>query len=146
MPVSFKKVEKEFYSLSDIAGLPRYQVMHFRPLDEEHNRDRRRYAQVRAGNKPRMEIASAFRELAPEHRLGLYAHELGHLMWPGGSESDADLAAYGLLDVYIGYDRAWPGKGLQTALLAPPKLWRIVGEPTGPNIRAGNGFSKRKNT
>lgn len=140
MPVSFAQIQKEAQAILAAAGLPKYQVVYFGPLDEEHRRDRRRYAQVRVNENPRMEVAKAFRELAPEHRLGLYAHEAGHLLWPGGGEADADQAAEGLLGVRIGYDRRWPGKGLQTAILAPPKLWRIVGEPQASNIRAGNGF------
>jgi hypothetical protein len=89
-----------------------------------------------------MEFAGAMRELPPEHRLGLYAHEVGHLLFPSGGEADADIAAYGLLGVHIGYDHRWPGKGLQVAILAPKKLWGIVGEPKAPNIRAANGFRR----
>lgn len=142
MPLTFKNIREEAQAVMQAAGLPAYPVQHFRPLDEEHRRNARRYAQVRTGDNPRMEFAGAIRELAPEHRLGLYAHEVGHLLFPSGGEADADMAAYGLLGVHIGYDRKWPGKGLQTAILAPKKLWRIVGEPKAQNVRAANGFRR----
>ena len=140
--VTFEQIRNEAQAVMGVGGLPAYPVQHFLPLDDEHQRNARRYAQVRTGSHPRMEFAGAMRELAPEHRLGLYAHEVGHLLYPGGGEADADLAAYGLLGVHIGYDRQWPGKGLQTAILAPKKLWRIVGEPQAQNIRAANGFRR----
>ncbi len=142
MSISLKRVRNEVQAILVEAGLPAYPVVQFQPLDVEHARNPRRYAQVRTGEDPRMEVAGAIRDLPPEQRLGLYSHEVGHFLWPAGGEDDADMAAQGLLGVHIGYDRRWPGKGLQTAILAPKKLWRIVGEPVGARIRAANGFPR----
>lgn len=138
--VSFAQIQREAQAVMRAADLPSYPVVRYPPLDAEHAQNPRRYAQVRGTPRPRMEVANAIRELAPEQRLGLYAHEVGHFMWPAGGEVDADTAAEGLLGVRIGYDRRWPGKGLQTAVLAPKHLWRIVGEPQARSIRAANGF------
>lgn len=140
MRVPFTQIQHEAQAVMRVARLPSYPVVQYAPLDAEHARNPRRYAQVRAGPSPRMEVARAIQELPPEQRLGLYAHEVGHFIWPSGGEVDADMAAEGLLGVRIGYDRRWPGKGLQTAVLAPKELWRIVGEPQARAIRAANGF------
>lgn len=62
-------------------------------------------------------------ELAPQavwlpdrHRRALLAHEVGHVLDPDGGEDDADAAAECHTGVKIGYDRRWPGKGLQVAM------------------------------
>jgi hypothetical protein len=59
-------------------------------------------------------------ELDREHREGLIAHEVGHVLaamhWNDRSEDGADEAAAVYLGVPIAYDPAWPGKGLQVAM------------------------------
>jgi hypothetical protein len=73
-----------------------------------------------------MEFAQAVVELSPAHRLGLYAHETGHLLDPQGGEDEADAAALRVLGVQVRYDHRWPGKGLQFAAHAPLPLWDVV--------------------
>lgn len=63
-----------------------------------------------------MHLAPQFFDLDDEHRLGILAHELGHMLlreYPAHTEREADMvmADAGLK---IMYDKEnWPGKGLQ---------------------------------
>lgn len=106
--------------LVEVAGFDPSKVkMEFwGPLDREHERDCRRYAQMYAHNY-RFQFARAILKLPAKHRLGLVAHEVGHLVairrHGDMSEDGADLEARRVLGVTIGYDMAWPGKGLQYA-------------------------------
>jgi hypothetical protein len=84
-------------------------------LDKEHQRDARRYAHVYV-EKVKIEFASQVLWLPRAQRIGIIAHEIGHILTPGGTEKDADVAAANVIGVRITYDRRWPGKGLQTAL------------------------------
>lgn len=88
------------------------------PLDREHLRKRRRYAQC-IPPKLRFEFAEATLGLDAAHRRGVVAHEVGHvveyLMRGNTSERGADRTAKQTLGVEIGYDKSWPGKGLQVA-------------------------------
>lgn len=123
-PVTWDKVFDELGFVLESAKIsPQVTVTHHAPLDKIHSINPRRYAQVRMGNSGvTVELADAIRKLPPEHRLGLYAHEVGHILSPTGGEVAADRAAYERLGVVIGYDDRWPGKGLQVALDAPPWL------------------------
>lgn len=84
-------------------------------LDVEHAMDPRRYAQVMP-ELLHFEFAKATRSLPFPWRLGVLAHEVGHVLDPTRTEMGADLAALQYLGVAIGYDRRWPGKGLQVAV------------------------------
>lgn len=88
-------------------------------LDRIHANNRRRYAQMSPATMV-FEFAHATLDLDDRHRLGLVAHEVGHLIaivrWGDRSEEAADRAAKSVLGITIGYDRSWPGKGLQYAL------------------------------
>lgn len=88
------------------------------PLDVEHAKNPRRYAQVIPAEQ-RFEFARATLQLPYCNRLALLAHEVGHVIDPEGGEDDADAAAQRVLGVRIGYDKRWPGKGMQVALNCP---------------------------
>jgi hypothetical protein len=75
---------------------------------------------------PRFEFAPQMVWLPKALRIGLLAHEVGHVLRPG-SEQDADDAAEEILGIPIAYDMRWPGKGLQSAMTVrsnPPKRRR----------------------
>jgi len=85
------------------------------PLDRVHARDCRRYAQVVVETRE-FQVAHAMLSLPPAHRRGLLLHELGHVINPEADEDGADRAAEKRSGERLGYDLAWPGKGLQVAL------------------------------
>lgn len=125
-PVPRRAVESQLYDLYKRGGLPgEPNVAWPNDLAALHEREPRRYAQVYsppgppqfAGRgRPRFEFAEQARWLPAPHRLGLVAHEVGHVLaGDDGSEEGADRAAAERLGVKIGYDRRWPGKGLQVA-------------------------------
>ncbi len=111
---------RDLRRLVDMAGFDGSKVIlvFWKPLDREHARDCRRYAQMTAHNM-RFEFARAILSLPAKHRLGLLAHEVGHLIAIRNhgdmSEDGADLWSRKDLGITIGYDMAWPGKGLQYA-------------------------------
>lgn len=83
-------------------------------LDFEHWEHPRRYAQVHVPTMT-FEFAHAVLWLHDSHRIGLLAHEVGHVLTDGTTEEAADRAAERVLYVPIVYDLRWPGKGLQCA-------------------------------
>lgn len=116
---------KDLKELVAVAGFdPAKVVMVFwGPLDREHESNCRRYAQM-IPSSYRFEFARAILSLPPRHRLGLLAHEVGHLIairnHGDDSEDGADLWARKGLGITIGYDMSWPGKGLQYARKVSP--------------------------
>lgn len=96
------------------GGVPA-QVWLWDPLDEEHARNPRRYGQVIPAWR-RFEFARATLQLPYCYRLGLLAHEVGHVLDPNASEAETDRVAAEVLGVKIGYDRRWPDKGMQVAI------------------------------
>ncbi len=102
-------------------------------LEETHRKDPRRYAECvqepgvrgnvgrKGGTCRTIFFARSILSLPAAHRLGLIAHECGHLaLWdshPDHSEDDADDAALAFFGVRVSYDKRWPGKGLQTGRL-----------------------------
>lgn len=124
-PISWEQVRSEVEFLAAFGGVEYGGVEHHKPLDREHARNNRRYAQVRLDDGV-IELADAVRRLPRAHRLALYAHELGHLADPTGTELGADRQALKRFGVVIGYDDRWPGKGLQYALRAPEELWQAL--------------------
>lgn len=116
-PIHYTRLASELGSLLVRAGIdPERATIEFAPrLDAEHARNPRRYAEVDI-ELPAFRFATATLWLPGPQRLGLLAHEVGHVLAPGGTEADADRAARRVLGVRIGYDPRWPGKGLQTAI------------------------------
>lgn len=113
--ISLAQVRRELKEACDVAGIEDFTWTISDEVTREHERNPRRYAQVALGPVPHFEFAEQFRELPYPYRLGLYAHEVGHVLRPG-SEDDADRAGMEALGVLIVYDRRWPGKGLQVAV------------------------------
>jgi hypothetical protein len=118
-PISGGQLVGELEQLLGHAGLlsdggPPAQVWLWDPLDREHARNPRRYAQV-IPELRRFEFARATLQLPWCNRLGLLAHEVGHVLDPNASEAKTDKVAERALGIKIGYDRRWPGKGLQVA-------------------------------
>lgn len=124
-PITWERLFDEVESVLVKGGVQdQVQIEHYQPLDTIHAINPRRYAQVDPNVPMTMQFADATRSLPPAHRLGLCAHEVGHILRPG-SEVNADRAAYEKLGVVIGYDDRWPGKGLQVAIDAPQELLQI---------------------
>jgi hypothetical protein len=115
-PISVEQLHREVQVLLHIAKLPSKYFIDFpESLNQEHARNPRRFAQVETQTRT-FEFAHAILMLPWRYRLGLQAHEVGHVLDPAGGEDEADAAAYEHLHVRIGYDHAWPGKGLQVAI------------------------------
>jgi hypothetical protein len=105
---------KELQRFAAVAGIPSYSVGFPPSLSKTHESEPRRYAQV-TPTTAAFEFASQILWLPKAHRVGLIAHEIGHVFTPGGSEDDADQAAAHLFGFTIEYDPRWHGKGLQKA-------------------------------
>jgi hypothetical protein len=111
---------RELRRLVKLAGFDplKVKIEFWKPLDREHEGDCRRYAQVYAHNF-RFQFTSAILSLPERHRLGLLAHEVGHVIairrHGDMSEDGADDRSRDVLGITIGYDMSWPGKGLQYA-------------------------------
>lgn len=116
-PIPSSQLAQELAALLIRAGIdPRKATIAFPvSLEVVHRQNPRRYAQVTTDTMA-FEFATATLRLHPEHRLGLLAHEVGHVICPGCDEDGADAAARRALGVRIGYDTRWPGKGLQVAM------------------------------
>ncbi len=122
-PVPRSRVESELWSLYEKAGLSgRPSVVWTEELRRTHDKNTRRYAQVLPGRDPRFELAPQVARLPWRNREALLAHEIGHVLDPEGGEDDADEAAFQALGVKIGYDRRWPGKGLQVRVNPDDRL------------------------
>jgi hypothetical protein len=87
-------------------------------LSRVHRRNVRRYAETDVRQR-RFYFAPEVLWLQRRNRLGLIAHEIGHVIMGGrGTEAQADCAAFDDLDVVIEYDRRWGGRGLQSGRFA----------------------------
>lgn len=110
----------ELGEVCSLAGIRFFALKISPEVTKEHESNRRRYAQVELGSTPVFEFADQARRLPYPQRLGLYAHEVGHVLaWDSMGDHDEDTAdAFGMaaLDLIIVYDKRWPGKGLQTAM------------------------------
>lgn len=93
-----------------------YEVLFPERLSRIHQRRARRYAQCVPGHKTLFEFAPEILWLPKPHRIGLIAHEVGHVIAGGGSESAADMAAEECLGILIGYDLRWPTNGNRRGL------------------------------
>ncbi len=115
---SLRQLDAEVRGTLRNAGIDprRATVVLHAPLDREHARNSRRYAQV-VPEDMHFEFATATLDLDAAHRRALVAHEVGHVIEHRRkgehTEADADRAAERVLGVPICYDRRWPGKGLQ---------------------------------
>lgn len=102
------------------AGVDNYRLVVADDVTQEHERDTRRYAQMYVDKRgvPVFEFADQMVWLPPQHREGLYVHEIGHYLDPDPrkTEDGADAAGMAAFDCLIFYDRRWPGKGLQAAV------------------------------
>jgi hypothetical protein len=81
-------------------------------LRARHEKDARAYAEIQPETMV-FRFAPQALYLPEANRLGLMAHEIGHLLDPAATENGADEAAERALGVRILYDPRWPGKGLQ---------------------------------
>ena len=94
---------------SDVDGL----TLEFpEELRVRHQGDPRAYAEVQP-DRLLFRFAPQALLLPEENRLGLLAHEVGHVIDPLATENGADRAAEQRLGVRILYAPRWPGKGLQ---------------------------------
>lgn len=116
-PISLEQIERELGAACKVAGIDEFEVYIYPPLTEEHKRNPRRYAQC-IPDENVFEFADQFRWLPWEYRLGLYAHEIGHVIDPDPAKTEdaADYWGGEALGVLITYDHRWPGKGLQVAV------------------------------
>lgn len=118
MPITLEQLDAEVRAALRRARIDsrRARVILYKPLDREHARNRRRYAQV-IPQDMRFEFARATLDLDAAHRRALVAHEVGHVVEfrrkGRHTERDADRAAKREVGVPICYDRRWPGKGMQ---------------------------------
>lgn len=121
-PIGFDQLFHELSWVCDLGAISDFDVALEPSVTAEHEQNPRRYAQVTAHEKvPLFEFAEQTLRLPWPHRLGLYAHEVGHVLDPDPkkTESGADQTALRELGIEIGYDRRWPGKGLQVATRGP---------------------------
>ena len=110
---------REFAALANRAGrrgfVFAYKIFLSNRMHAKHCANARSFAQVDIRYRI-FEFAPEVLFLARKFRLGLIAHEIGHVIAGSkGSEADADSAAAAYLGVRIGYDMRFPGKGLQVA-------------------------------
>lgn len=128
-PLSALTFEQELWELWDVAKRAARRTLDHLPteppirftlaLDAEHYRNARRFAEVQP-EVAHFAFSHAVLHLHAPYRLGVLAHEVGHVLCAYGvgcevdSESGADDAARSVLKVSIGYDqRNFPGRGLQ---------------------------------
>lgn len=121
-PISFEQMCAELSWVCDLADLRDFDIVLEPSVTAEHEKNPRRYAQVTANDDPpQFEFAEQTLRLPWPHRLGLYAHEVGHVLDPDPKKTEpgADQTALKALGIRVGYDRRWPGKGLQVAVAGP---------------------------
>jgi hypothetical protein len=115
-PIPFAQLVREFRALwrrARVPARPLPSIVIDARMEAIHKRNARRYAEVDVRRRI-FHFAPAVLWLPQTHRLGLLAHEIGHVIMDGrGTETDADCAAFDDLDVVIEYDRRWPGRGVQ---------------------------------
>lgn len=121
-PISFDQMYRELCWVCDLGGVEEFDLVLDPGVTAEHERNPRRYAQVTAHEElPLFEFAEQTLLLPWPNRLGLYAHELGHVLDPDPekTEEGADATALRALGIEVDYDHRWPGKGLQVAVSGP---------------------------
>lgn len=121
-PISFDQLYHELCWVCDLGAIDDLDVVIDPEVTAEHEQNPRRYAQVTASHSPPVfEFAEQTLRLPWANRLGLYAHEVGHVLDPDPNKTEpgADQTARRELGITIGYDHRWPGKGLQVAVDGP---------------------------
>ncbi len=115
VPITREKLRAELDELLVRAGIApdSVRLTFSRELDREHGRHKRTHAQVVLG-KREVQVAQAILKLDAAHRLGILAHEVGHIcclatIGEDHSEDQANRAAMEATQVLITYDRSWPG-------------------------------------
>jgi len=116
-PISESLFRAECAAILLCAGIPesevrKCQIVFPAELGKRHEADPRAYADVQCERRL-FRFAPQALALPEANRLGLIAHEIGHLLDPAATENGADAASEGALGVKIAYDSRWPGKGLQ---------------------------------
>lgn len=122
--ISQEQFAEEFVALACKAGIADTCALDLSErMRRLHERNARRYAEVEA-DRLHFHFAPQTLWLPEDNRRGLIAHELGHVLCRdipgGGTEDEADEAAYEALGLVIAYDGRWPGKGLQAAVEGNP--------------------------
>ena len=126
-PITSEQFRREMKAVWARSGSPwRGRIEFSDRLDARHARCSRDYAEVelryplatRDGRPmPVYRFARAALALPVEHRIGLMAHECGHVAsWETGTERAADLAAWRVFGVKIAYDMRWPSRGSRRGL------------------------------
>jgi len=121
-PISFDRLYRELSGVCDLGGIEDFDVEIDPGVTAEHEQNNRRYAQVAPlEDPPIFEFAAQTLLLPWPYRLGLYAHEVGHVLDPDPEKTEpgADVTSLRSLGIRVGYDKRWPGKGLQVALEGP---------------------------
>ncbi len=119
-----------------MARLRRLRVRHCRLADQDHAALRRSYAHV--GHRPNtICVAHAYWGLPYSYQLGIFWHEVGHLLLsrrPVHSEAQADQEVLKQLGIRVRYRDGPHGEGLQW--VPPPwkRYWRAAGELLGPAL------------
>lgn len=116
-PVSPERLEAELAAVwaRGRRGQPP-RIVPTEALSKTHGRNPRRYCET---NGEVIFVAPQILRLPRAQRLGLIAHELGHVvllrrrLW-GHSERAADRTAERVFGVEVTYDLRWPGRGLQS--------------------------------
>lgn len=110
-----------------------------RALDRKHARDQRSHALLNVDRRE-IEVARAILTLDAPHRLGILAHEVGHLRCPAvvGDEDEIDRCAQSATNVLISYDRSWPGHH--------PQDPTIKGLQVGTDMTAAQALKTRKSS
>jgi hypothetical protein len=120
--IAFDQLYEEMCWVCDLGGIGDFDLVIEPTVTAEHVKNPRRYAQVTAHDTPPLfEFAEQTLRLSWPHRLGLMAHEVGHVLDPDPKKTEpgADQTALRALGIKIQYDPRWPGKGLQVAVDGP---------------------------
>lgn len=110
-----------------------------RALDRKHVRSPRSHALLNVDTR-QIEVARAILALDAPHRLGILAHEVGHLRCPARelTEDDIDRCAQNATNVLISYDRSWPGHH--------PRDSTLKGLQVGTDMTAAHATKLRKSS
>ena len=109
-------------------------------MDRFHARHPRQFARLDLDHR-KIEAARAILSLAPRHRLGILAHEVGHFhcddtIGRQHSETQTDRCARKATGIAISYDRSWKGQH--------PTDPTIRGLQVGTDLRAAKRAQVRR--
>ena len=103
-------------------------IKHCKEVDIEHSKYLRSYAHT-FHKKGVICVAGAWRDLPIDHKMGIIAHEIGHLLMGNTdhSESEANKAANKFFDIHIQHIDSKYGKHLQCVSLDDTmNIWEWV--------------------